>query len=94
MLKIFIKALAFLKPKHNPKDALLLELLKENKRLKLEVKHQNHILGSEIFKLRDELYAERLYNRTQNKEIKENKKEGKCIRYIKVHELSFVQVYI
>ena len=101
MLKIVIKALALLKPKLSPKDALLLELLKENKKLMLELKHQKQVLGSEIFRLRDKLYAERLYSRAQIKELNNqvrkvriSKKEIKCGHYIEIQKSSSVKVYV
>lgn len=65
MLKVISKILATLKLslKYGVKEALLLELLKENKKLKLELKAQQKLYSKEILMLRGELYDERLYNR-------------------------------
>lgn len=75
MLKVISKSLATLKLmiKYSVKEALILELLKENKQLKVELKSQRLKYSSEITTLQSELYDERLYNRAKENEFNKYK---------------------
>lgn len=96
MLKAISKILATLNllKKHNVKDALLLELLKENKKLKLELSRQKQVLVSEILKTRAELYDERLYSRFKDKEWKQGEVKVKvCKKLIESQNFRSTLVY-
>lgn len=100
MLKVISRLLATLNllKKHNVKDALLLELLKENKKLKLELSRQKQVLVSEILKTRAELYDERLYSRFKDKERKQSISKSTikvriCKRLIAPQTCNYLPVY-
>lgn len=100
MLKIIVKIITILNSikKYNNKDALLIELLKENKKLKLELKRQNTFFVTELRKANVELYDERLYSRFKEKEYKDKiakqvQKGNECKNLIKIQTYNFTEIY-